>query len=539
VTVTVQDTVGAVRPNISVDVHLPADRAVLEISPKISNPTGDSADVKYWTNAMLAPGAPNSPTADLRFLFPGTHVLVHSSDDPDLPAPGELMNWPWYGGRDYSWLGNWDQWLGFFEYPQAHGPFVGIYDRAADEGVVRVFPSDVALGSKAYAHGWNDPLPPFVWTDDGSGYVEIHGGLEPTFWDTATLAPGQTIHWTETWYPIAGVGGVAVATEEGALRIETNGGNLLLGLYVPSSRDDVDLQLWRRDYVLQDSWQIDHISPANPFAAEVPGQGTPLTQLVLLAVSKDGRVLASFPYQDRIAPLASVDPLPLYFTVPTFTVSWSGEDLFTGVDHYDVQFREGYDGQWVAWLDGSSATSAQFNGEDGETYFFRVRATDRMGNSGSFGDDEWGQASTSVLLNPAPVLAASRKIVYPEMPGMSQAVEYTILISNTGNLTAHGAVLTDYLPATLNLVSGTLSAGRFDPSGHVITWQGLVSPGQKALLKYEMEPTSSTSTGISLTNTVQVRADGVTPFVRSAAAVFRHIRYLPLLAKGELRLLDQ
>jgi hypothetical protein len=42
-----------------------------------------------------------------------------------------------------------------------------------------------------------------------------------------------------------------------------------------------------------------------------------------------------------------------------------------------------------------------------------------------------------------------------------------------------------------------------------------------------------------LINTMQVRAEGVTPFVRSAAVVYRHIRYLPLLAKGELRPPDQ
>ena len=125
VTVTVHESVNAGRPTISVDLHLPADRAVLEISPRISNPTAALAQIKYWTNAMIAPGETNSPTADLHFLFPSDRVLVHSSDDPDLPQPGELMDWPLYSGRDYSRLGNWDQWLGFFEYPQAHGPYAG------------------------------------------------------------------------------------------------------------------------------------------------------------------------------------------------------------------------------------------------------------------------------------------------------------------------------------------------------------------------------------------------------------------------------
>ena len=537
VTVTVQDSVVITRPAISVDVHLPANRAVLELSPRIINPTAASADVKYWTNAMLAPGEPNSLTADLRFLFPGDQVLVHSSDDPDLPAPGELMDWPWYNGRDYGRLGNWDQWLGFFEAPQAHGPFVGIYDTAADEGIVRVYPEDVALGSKAYAHGWSDPLPPFLWTDDQSAYVEVHGGLERTFWDTATLASGQVVSWTETWYPVAGIGGVSTASKDAAVRLERGDGSLLIGLFTPASEANVDLQLWRRDYTAVGTWQILQVSPVDPFVRTVPDPGAPIADLVLVALAEDGDLLAAFPSEDRILPLASVDPLPSFFTVPTFTVSWRGADLFTGIDGYDVQYREGYAGEWVDWLAGSSSTSAEFSGADGQTYFFRTRARDSAGNVGVYGSDEWGQASTSVLVNPAPVLMGSRKLAHPLMPGMPQTVSYTILISNTGSLTATGLALTDHLPATLDLVSGTLSAGHYDPSdpsGSVITWQGMLPPGQGVRLRYALEATAATLTGIPLTNTVHLKADGLAPLERSVIIEYHRIYYLPLLAKNAL-----
>jgi hypothetical protein len=142
--------------------------------------------------------------------WPGDRVTVHSTGDRDLPPAGELMGWPTHNGRDYSRLGNWNRWLGFFEAPRAHGPFAGVYDTAADEGVLRVYPASIARGSKGFGFGWRDPLPSSLWTDDGSAYVEVHGGLAPTFWDFAALPPGHVVSWTELWYPLAGLGAVTV-----------------------------------------------------------------------------------------------------------------------------------------------------------------------------------------------------------------------------------------------------------------------------------------------------------------------------------------
>lgn len=124
----------------------------------------------------------------LYFRFPGDQVIVHATGDADLPLAGALMEWPLHKGRDSSRLGNWDQWLGFFEAPGAHGPFAGVYDSAADEGVVRIYSPTVARGSKGFGFGWTDPLPSTQWTDDGSAGVEVHGGLVPTFGDTVTAA---------------------------------------------------------------------------------------------------------------------------------------------------------------------------------------------------------------------------------------------------------------------------------------------------------------------------------------------------------------
>jgi uncharacterized repeat protein (TIGR01451 family) len=531
VTVTLSDSDAVTHPTVSVAVHLPRDRAALVIQPQLRNPTDYEFGVKYWTNAMLAPGAANAPSASLRWLFAGRQVTVHSAGDADLPPEGQLMDWPLHNGRDYSLLGNWNRWLGFFEAPQAHGPFAGVYDAAADEGVLRVYPANVAQGSKGFAFGWQDPLPSSLWTDDGSAYVELHGGLEPTFWDTATLAPGQVLSWTEVWYPLAGIGGVSAANAEAALRLERVGSTLALGLYTPAAHQDVDLYLWSDDCASLGHWKLEQVDPVRPVAFDVPAGGREPAELSLAAIA-DNALLGGVNARDCVPPLAAIEPLPFYTTSPTFSVAWSGEDAWSGVAGYDVGFRVGITGRWNAWLTNTLALSSSFVGADGQTYFFRVRARDQAGNVGAF----QARAFSSVLLTPAPVLTTWRKQAAPLRPALGQAVSYTVLVSNTGNLTASSLVLSDHLPATLALVSGTLEAGGSSlllPE-RTIVWRGELPPGQELRLTYALTATPATSLGARLTNTAWLVAEQVAPSSRQAAIAYYRRVYLALLSRNSL-----
>jgi len=530
VTVTLRDSDAFTRPTVAVAVHLPADQAALVIRPQIVNPTVASLDLEYWTNALLVPGAANAPSADLRFLFPGERVTVHSTGDADLPPAGELMEWPIHNGRDYSRLGNWDQWLGFFEAPEAHGPFAGVYDTAADEGMVRVYPADLVKGSKGFAFGWNDALPSSLWTDDGSAYVEVHGGLAPTFWDTTTLSAGEVVSWTEVWYPVSGIGGVSTANAEVALRLERLGDALGVGLHSPATREDLDLYLWGSNCTVLGHWQLLQVDPAHPVAFTLPACGLTPEPLSLVALGADGALLGGVNPRDCLPPTAAVEPLPSFVTASNFTVAWRGDDSWSGVTTYDLQARTGYGGQWRDWLTNAPAISDTFTGVDGETYFFRARARDAAGNAGAYAVEEWGQAFTTVLLNPAPVLVTSRKLVAPVTPAPGQTVSYTLVLSNTGNLTATGFTLTDYLPVTLQLISGTLSAG--EPSDGLIAWQGTLPPGRDFRLTYAMAPSSATPVGIPLTNTAWLVADGLAPLSRVAVVSYRHLCFLPLVSKN-------
>ncbi len=199
------------------------------------------------------------------------------------------MAWPVVNGRDLSRLGNWGAYLGIFQRPAAQGNFMGAYDAAADEGMLRIYPAAVARGAKLFSPGWSQPLDAGQWTDDGSGYVELHGGLAPTFADWYELAPGDDITWDEIWYPAAGIGGVTWANENGALALLPADGRLRVGLFpTVAVQGKLTITLPGADALVE---AVD-LSPARPFVRQVtlpdttPAQG----QVSVTLVDADGQV---------------------------------------------------------------------------------------------------------------------------------------------------------------------------------------------------------------------------------------------------------
>ena len=83
-------------------------------------------------------------------------------------------------------------------------------------------------------------------------------------------------------------------------------------------------------------------------------------------------------------------------TNKTFTVSWSGSDATSGVNHYEVRYRDMTGGSH-AWQTGTPlrpVTSASFTGQDGHKYTFQARATDEAGNVRAWSEPP--QAETAV-----------------------------------------------------------------------------------------------------------------------------------------------
>jgi hypothetical protein len=116
----------------------------------------------------------------------------------------------------------------------------------------------------------------------------------------------------------------------------------------------------------------------------------------VLSTAAEHRFYHTFtpPYRDTIAPSASISVPRYHYRDPAapapIPVAWHGEDDFSGVARYDVQYRQG-SGEWVALYASTTYTRTTFGGQVGQTYTFRSRSYDWMGNV-----SEWATAESTV-----------------------------------------------------------------------------------------------------------------------------------------------
>jgi hypothetical protein len=274
--------------NASITISLKAGEAAFEIEPTISNNSQEALRFDFWHSAMLP------ADAELHFLIPTNEMIIHSTGDPTLPQTGQRMSWPRYAGRNMSRLDNWKQYAGMFESPAAHGPAAAVYDAGADAGAVRIFPADIAIGSKIFAPGWSQPLHSSLYTDDGSIYVELHGGLSPTFAQQAFLQSGKSVVWREKWYPVNGIGMIGVASDTGALGAQRRGDDVQIDFY--PLRDMKAVLVLRTDEreLVRNTVQA---NPSEPYQATWTVPAMPASGLSLVLEDVNGDAIMTMPVE--------------------------------------------------------------------------------------------------------------------------------------------------------------------------------------------------------------------------------------------------
>ncbi len=311
------DTTAVNRLQAKIMVTLPDNAAFFQVTPTLENPTNQPIDYKFWLNAMLAPGAANQVSGSLRMVMPASQVTVHSTGDPRLPGEGGAAGWPLHNSVDWSRLGNWQQWYGFFQRPHAAGDFQAVYDEVADEGAVRVYPSAVAQGAKFFGFGYgSQALSPDLYTDDTSSYIEMHGGVAPTFDDTRRLEAHSAITWDEQWYPLAGLGGLTWGNPSMALYLAASGADTRLDVVVTRPLTDARILVVRRttNEVLYQE-RLAQLLPGQPYHAPLlPTLGP---DAVAVLVYQGDTLLGAYQYNG--GPLVTPTAAPVISPSPVST----------------------------------------------------------------------------------------------------------------------------------------------------------------------------------------------------------------------------
>lgn len=195
VAVTLWDSQANDRLRANVTITLVEGTAGFSLTFRIENPTATPRRFQFWVNAMLT-GQGNRVGPDTIFYLPTNQVIIHSTSDPNLPPPRGLISWPNAAGRDLSRYASWPDYLGVFAATATDRQ--GAYDPYTRLGILRTCQPEIAKGAKIFVGRGLDPS---LWTDDGSTYYELWGGVNRTFFpeDDLTLPPGGRLEWTELW----------------------------------------------------------------------------------------------------------------------------------------------------------------------------------------------------------------------------------------------------------------------------------------------------------------------------------------------------
>src|SRR4051794_18999988 len=205
-----------------VQLTLQPGRAVLDQTVTLENPSDVRHRFYWWTNAAVEVGD------DSRLIYPGRFMASHGFTRID-PWPVDAK------GRDLSVISNQTGGpVSMFTYGSRE-PFMGVYHPRTDTGVAHVastadLPTDKvwSWGVDADGLSWRDAL-----SDNRSAYIELQAGLFRNQETYAFLQPQESIHFTEHWVPVRGIGGFTRATTDAVLRVgRTPGRALDIGLNV-------------------------------------------------------------------------------------------------------------------------------------------------------------------------------------------------------------------------------------------------------------------------------------------------------------------
>ena len=232
------------RTHWRVEIRLPPDKAYFETHALWYNPTPLEQPYYNWMTAAAF------AQDDLEIFVPGGSYLEHSGRERPWPVDEEGRFLPLYrnnafgGNKSYHVVGELNDFFGGYYHDDDYG--WGHWARYEDMPGQKMW-----LWALSRAGGiWEDLL-----TDTDGQYVEFQAGRLFVQYQPgdhrnpvtqAAFDPVSASRWTETWFPVEGIGGITDVSREGAMHVEREGSQLRVAI---NAFGDVDapLQVWSGD----------------------------------------------------------------------------------------------------------------------------------------------------------------------------------------------------------------------------------------------------------------------------------------------------
>ncbi|WP_025157741.1 DUF5107 domain-containing protein [Leifsonia aquatica] len=296
-------------------IRLRPDSAAIEVVVRLHNRTSDSQTFLWWANvaAKVHDDYQSFFPTDVRYVADHARRAITAFPAADRP----------YYGVDYpARAGNGGDRIDFYRnipvptsymVTDTEDDFFGGYDHRAEVGFVHVADRHIAPGKKQwtwgdapFGHAWDRQL-----TDADGPYVELMAGVytdnQPDF---AWLAPGETKTFTQTWFPIHGIGPAHQATTDAAVHLELVDGAIVGGVAVATVRQ-ARVTIAAGDRTILD--ETVSLEPGRPFRFTVAAPSDHLPDYELAVTDGHGDVIRWRPRDDapdREPWTASAPPLP-------------------------------------------------------------------------------------------------------------------------------------------------------------------------------------------------------------------------------------
>lgn len=101
-------------------------------------------------------------------------------------------------------------------------------------------------------------------------------------------------------------------------------------------------------------------------------------------------------------------------------------------------------------------------------------------------------------------LTSSTKTAHANQILAGEGVTYTITLHNAGRMVATDVTMTDTLPATLQLVEGTLEGGTYDEEQRAVLWHGTLPPHSGRVVRFRANTLPNTPNNTTIVNTAHI-----------------------------------
>jgi tetratricopeptide (TPR) repeat protein len=295
-----------------VEIRLQAGRAAFETNVLWHNPTPIEQPYYNWmTAAAVARG-------DLELSYPGDAYLQHSGAREAWPVDDRGRNLAHYrshtfgGHKSFHVVGELQDFFGGYYRDAGYG--FGHWARHEDMPGRKLW-----LWSLSRSGGiWEDLL-----TDADGQYIEFQAGrllvqyspggdVNPI--SEAGFEPYATDRWSETWFPIEGLGGLTDASPEGAIAIREEDGGLRIAAHAFGAASDT-LRVWSGEKLVEErpiafeplvpvTTSVRH-SAGTPYRVELAALGIdyhsdPADRTLSRPFEADPTARASIPEADRL-----------------------------------------------------------------------------------------------------------------------------------------------------------------------------------------------------------------------------------------------